>query len=535
MKQFKSSIEPQFTAILNVLLKKIGYSFSSQSVSTYMNNHPNKGTMLSLTDFLTSNGIESAAAKIDYNDLININLGVVAYLNDGKLVVIHELDDNGVVFLDDKSKKEYISKDDFLLNWDGIVVLATPKPLNLFANFKANIKPEFSITNLIAAIFLILIIGLITTNYQFLTIEINVFALVVEKLVGVMLSILLLQQTFGGQSAIGNKICGLTKNDSETETGCSKLLSSENGRLTSWVSWAELGFIYFLSTTIYLLYSGIQISEFLSILAFISILSLPFTVFSLGFQLKTKTYCVLCLMVVCSLWIEVLLTWKYFDYHSIALKSFYLLGYIGIIVTLLWFLFRKIYHGYSLLNLVNLRFNKFKFDLKVFEALSSSGKLAEVESTDPVMTFGNELAKLELLIISNPYCQPCSYAHQVLEELLHKYPQHFKLKIIMPYTERDNDNRKEVVENFLNSYLLEEKYITQEKIGSWFRLKVKSTLNLDSIEIRRNEIFEGYAKYYKSYMERTGIFYTPAIFINGHLLPSQYDIEDIESLILLLS
>lgn len=534
MKTKKNNAENS-VSIIHAFLKKLNYSIPAQTVENYLDGHPNGDSMLAISDFLTVTEIENMAIQIDFEKLRTIDAEKLIFLQDEKFVIVEEINDNGVTIINQNSVSRFISVNEFQNIWDGIAIVATKKNVSFWDVLKSRVRFRFSIYELASLLVIFLVTGILIKNFAFLSQDLQLIGLLFSKMFGVLISILLLEQTFGKQSSISAKICGLTSNSKDVETGCSKIMKSGMGEITNWLTWAELGFIYFLSTLLYLLFSGISIGNVLQIISIISLCAIPFTIYSVGFQAFKKTYCTLCLLVVATLWCEVLFSWRYLPSSNYSLSSLFSLIYILTIVSISWALFKKLFVGFSALTSLKRKFGKFKYDQEVFKILIDNEKNPSIKDEGQVMVFGNKESRLEISIVSNPYCQPCAEAHMIFENLLQKYPDHFKLNIIMPYSQRENDNRREVVEYFLNHYLLNGKEATQKDIHRWFAASEKSAKLLGEYKIQDSEEFRNLTSYSQEFMEKTGVYFTPAIFIDGKPLPKQYELEDLESLVLLLS
>jgi hypothetical protein len=64
--------------------------------------------------------------------------------------------------------------------------------------------------------------------------------------------------------------------------------------------------------------------------------------------------------------------------------------------------------------------NSIKADEDVFETLLKKQSFYETNDCNSIIRFGNHNSPLQLTILTNPYCNPCSKMHRRVEELLHK-------------------------------------------------------------------------------------------------------------------
>lgn len=89
------------------------------------------------------------------------------------------------------------------------------------------------------------------------------------------------------------KVCtGIAKGD------CNAVLTGKQAKLFSWLSWSEVGFFYFTGCLLVLLFSANTLNNSIALIAWLNILSLPYTIFSIYYQWRVaKQWCVLCLVV----------------------------------------------------------------------------------------------------------------------------------------------------------------------------------------------------------------------------------------------
>ena len=79
--------------------------------------------------------------------------------------------------------------------------------------------------------------------------------LVILKIVGVTITILLLEHTYkkGIFVSFVARICTPSSSD-EKDSGCNKVIENENSKLFGLFSWSDLGFIYFAGSILLILY-----------------------------------------------------------------------------------------------------------------------------------------------------------------------------------------------------------------------------------------------------------------------------------------
>ncbi|RYF33435.1 MAG: vitamin K epoxide reductase family protein, partial [Cytophagaceae bacterium] len=90
--------------------------------------------------------------------------------------------------------------------------------------------------------------------------------------------------------------------NSDGKNNCNAILKSDASRITSWLSWSEVGFFYFTGSLLSLLFAPSS----LFILAWVNVMALPYTIYSLSYQYRNKTWCALCCTVQALLVLELI-------------------------------------------------------------------------------------------------------------------------------------------------------------------------------------------------------------------------------------
>ena len=104
-------------------------------------------------------------------------------------------------------------------------------------------------------------------------------------------------QSLNANNPFVKNLCSLGgKND------CNAILKSDAAKVTSWLSWSEVGFFYFFGSLLSLLLA----SSSLPLLAWLNLFALPYAIYSIAYQYRHKNWCVLCCCVQALLLLEAL-------------------------------------------------------------------------------------------------------------------------------------------------------------------------------------------------------------------------------------
>jgi uncharacterized membrane protein/thiol-disulfide isomerase/thioredoxin len=379
-------------------------------------------------------------------------------------VVLQKIEQETITYIDTEKGIITESITDFAKLWTGVTLLVEKNENSAEPNYKEDKKQEI-IENLRLPL-LLLVLGLVI-GYQAMQFTNRVsFAWLATKLVGTILSVLLLLQSLNKNSLVA-KLCSFNK-----KTDCNSLLTSPAATLFGVVSWAEIGFFYFTSGLLVILLSpqGLEALAGMKLLAFAA---LPFVAWSVWYQWKiAKVWCPLCLGVASVLAIETSLSLFTFENEVIATivsQGFMFLGFFMafFIVLVIYFYLKPFFVSATKVPKLQKELAIFKNNFDIFNSLLHQQKQINEETLPQQTILGNVEAPLTLVFVTNPDCPPCKAAKPKVDALLEQFAE--ELKVVMVYT------------------------------------------NVD-----------------KAWCNENQISFTPTFFIAGHQLPELYKVEDLQ-------
>jgi protein-disulfide isomerase len=193
-----------------------------------------------------------------------------------------------------------------------------------------------------------------------------------------------------------------------------------------------------------------------------------------------------------------------------------------------WYAVRPVITGYLKNRNIHFELARLKHDPVLFRKVISDQKHFEMPPPDLGIIFGNQDAKHTITKICNPYCKPCAKAHEELKEVLKN--NNVKLQIIFAATNDPGDRRGLPVKHFLAIAAKGDEQLTEEALDHWYlgeekeyeqfanKFRVNGELKQQDEKVERMD----------EWCRMTGIAYTPAIFVNGYLLPEPYHIPDLK-------
>ncbi|MFT6961814.1 MAG: putative membrane protein [Flammeovirgaceae bacterium] len=499
---------------MSQLLKHYLNSQSISFTNHYLNPLP-QNSLSTLSNLLFDYKIPNMTVRLEAEDLSEIPYPAIAYLADEEFVVLEKLTDNKIYYQHPKTGSVSESLAEFSEKWSGITILAEPDSNSKEPNYKANKKAEkLGVFRKSALVFIaLLILGFTIFKLQNLTFAGMAFL----KVIGIALSVLLLIAQSDQNNSLVQKLCNVSK-----KTSCQTVLDSKASKLFGWLSLSELGLVYFSGGFFVLLLSSFWVGSIqtLPFLAWLSVLALPYTLFSVYYQkFVVKQWCPLCLGVLVLLWLEFALGFQFLNlstFPTLNVPNLQLLTLGFAIPTAFWLFAKPWWQKSQQLNPTKQELNSFKMDGEVFGSLLEKSKFVETGNIAGEMVLGNLDSDHEILMITNPFCKPCAKAHKQLESLFWEFAEtvRFKFRFVSP---------SEIAQQIL---MLQNPTTQKEALAEWYA-------NSDSKSWRKKYPTKTISSEVEESLKRQAIWsethevnYTPTFFINGYELPQLYSIEN---------
>ena len=325
-----------------------------------MQKHPDYPGLLAISDVLQDFEVANNAYRLEFKDLKKVPCPYISYinLNGGEFVLITKRDDEHFYVKSDKWNNRKFTVTEFGQIFDG-VILTTEKNIDAKLGSSFNFRAHsFQKVLFITGLVLILFAGLFLSNY-FNFLNWNLFLLTIIKSAGLITSILLLVQSIDNNNPLVQKLCSTGGN----KTNCNAILLSKAAKLSSWLSWSEIGFFYFAGTWLLLLF-GIGQHFCWNALIILNLLGIPYTIYSIYYQaFVAKQWCTLCCAVQVVLWLEFAVFVMSFNKSFLPAQAHAAIPLLFICLTLpilLWATLRNILFKLKQINPLKLQLSQFK-------------------------------------------------------------------------------------------------------------------------------------------------------------------------------
>ncbi len=519
----KRAREDNTVGIIQRAVKHYGLHVIKGTVKEALKSHPDYPSFKSICDTLNEWKIENYPLRYEVNELEDLQSPYIVHFDRGGGIIgfVTDTGKDQVTYYTSYNEKRKSGRKEFIESCSGAVILLNPDERSGEKEYPAKIRNELinkSILPLALTAALIFIIYLFYNNFALggSTYSKVILPLVFTKIAGIVLSVLLILHEFEVHLSITDKLCHLSK-----ATNCNTVLHDKASKVFGWFGWADVGFIYFTGSFLFLLQS--PPGEGLSLMAILAALSIPYPIYSIYYQgFVLKKWCPMCLGVQLILVTEFVLLLPQlsrltFSFDSLT-KLLLSLLVIAIVYTL-FILFRREkmsgeMHYYKYLG--------FKKNPDILRVLLMNQPHHEIPLPEGSLIFGNRNASIRIAAFLSLHCSHCARAFEMIRNMLNENED-----ILINLLLVTSDNK--MLTTLYNNNMQGKEAESLELLEQWFnadpysRTKITEGLCIPEDSDLSREVNEESTRLFKEY----NVMGTPTFFINGYKLPAQYEIDDL--------
>lgn len=500
-------------------LKAGGMRISGKFVKKRMLSHSEYPALTALIDTLDELQVRYTAARIGPEQLEQIDVPFLAHMNTG----------DGEDFLlqyPHRLKGEVLTA--FLSAWNGVVLyLEAGTAANSVVNdaLLASVDHDRKRWKMMGGTMAVLF-----SLFSILYFDSWAFSLSLLCLTGIFICSQILLRQQGGSSRFLEQFCGDKPGGS-----CDKILASGELPFVKGIGLGDVGLIYF--TGILVFVSALLLNtnnvEGYTLLFLPATGGVVFSFYSLWYQRwVAKSWCKLCLAVLVVLWVQAVLQVIFFTRHTTAIPSagIVILFFCCMTIAGSWLLVKPMLARLNELDTLDIQLMSWKRKPGVFLHLLSQQPSADMQPWPDDLFTGNAAASLQLMIVCNPYCSPCSATHRQLNTLQAIYPGQVGLTLRFMVNGDMSNDRTRAVNKLVNAYRIH----GMTAIDSWFEGIQGEEWDRRYLPDGPGTVNEDLLRRYAGWCLEAGIDRTPTIFLNGYQLPVEYGIPQLQLLLPLI-
>ena len=504
--------------ILENFLDALDISYTKRFTRNLFEEHPHKNNMYGLKKMLDVYGVNTLGVYVEKKKLSELNFPCILHTH-GDFVIGLSCDANTIKFLQ-HGKETTLTHDVFSKTWTGNALVVQKTTNATEPDYKEHQRDELisfvKAYSIPVMLVLAVIIGLVG-NWE----SINIFEIIriLLSCSGIFVCAMLMEKQLYGESRYGDRVCSLFHH-----ADCSSVLDGPMAKVFG-ISWSEIGLGYF-AANILLLVLIPSSSEFVTVINWIAML---YGIWSIYYQwCVAKSWCVLCIIVQTIIWaMGIIAAMPYFTTPFMFSLIYSLQSCIVFTISIV------AVHQYAsafttekeCVHAVQ-RYRALKANGDVAKALIEKSEYHETTLSDSSIIFGNPNAKIRLTLLSNPHCNPCARMHKRVERLLSMKEKEICVQYIFSsFNETLEDSSRYLIYCYISNHIDE----ALRKLASWYakdKFDYERILK-NNVEHLHTEEIENEMEKHRNWRNRTSITATPTILVNGHILPKEYEVEDL--------
>lgn len=508
--------------ILKDFLQELNIPYTRSFVNKLFNEHPHRDNMLGIHQMLDVYGVSTTGVRVERKELEALPFPCIVHVPGG-FVVVREVTTSKVTYVwNGKTTESGLS--DFQQRRTGNALVLD--------NWREAAEPDYALHQkgqlleyvewglAILALLFLLISGL---YLQEVGKSYLLYLFFGSGWLGLCLSLLLLQKQLFQESTIGDRVCSIFH-----QSDCNQILFSEKSKIGKYC-WSEIGVAFFL---VFLFFSAF-VSSSLPALSFVSWCAMGYGVWSIYYQgVVARQWCVLCVLVQVVLWMNGVTAAACFISEPLhfswwLLYQVALFGSAFFVCLVMLHQFTEALSVKKQLMQQTYRYKALKSKKEVFEALLEKSESYEVSSADSSVFLGNPEAPLTVTVLTNPHCNPCARMHARLEKVLKEAHGRIAVQYIFSSF---NEELKDSCRFLIAAYQQLEAHEVMHLYSQWYesgKYEVSAFLKKWPNVFTRNPDVEMELKHHEAWRERSGFTATPTLLVNGRILPSEYNVEDL--------
>ncbi|MDI9338043.1 MAG: vitamin K epoxide reductase family protein [Alphaproteobacteria bacterium] len=506
--------------LLLTYLKLLRIKFNRSTVINFLNYHPYNPSLLSFTDLLDHFKISNQAIRINKNSFPKIPTPFIAKTSssEGDFCLVTKIHENTITYTNEKQQTLVTELIKFYKQYSGVVLIAEKNENSQEPNYNQN-KFNYYFSRFKLYGLLVIIIILLGNSQFFNHTHLNLLPILILKIVGVFISIILLIQSLQINNKFIAKFCS-----THSGNGCENILNSNASKIfNGFISWSEIGFVYFASTLTFLLINPVNSNSLVFVLG---ILCLPFTFYSIYYQSYiAKKWCKLCILIQILFWLETItcIVFNPTITLNINFSSITIYLFITIFITFIWLVLKPLFLNLNENKKLKLNLQKFTTDYTIFSIVLKENPLVSKLNDDYKLILGKANASNELIIVFNPFCTPCLVNHNQLEKSFLNDTSNIKLSFVI----MSDKAGVPIQEAMINTYL-QNSSLFLKCLRDWFSQKYSFNNFLKIYNAPYTTLTKDFILHQNQWLIDNEISQTPSIYYNNYSFPFQYSYENLK-------
>lgn len=514
--------------IVTSLLKELNVPFTQGYLRGYLSRLPLNNSLWAIHKVLNHYGLPNSSMRIDRKeDISALSVPFIAQTNRG-LVTVRAVGPESVEYTDAMERHHRATRADFIKSFTGVVMRCKADADSAEPDIRRHVRAQrwrYAATVLtvpcLAFVASVGVSGMPQPAYAG-------YASVVLTAIGFGLSFMLAKKHLHIPSRTAEKLCGIVGNgkcDAPDSGGHSQIM------LPGRIDLSEAGMAFFGVNLIACLAFP---SATAAIIIYPLLLALPLSIWSIAWQMKHRSWCPLCVMVMTVIWCLISLTLATRPFAAPSAALIIPLATIGCAYWAVLQGIHRLYTGYESYIRREAEtdgLHRMKFDRAIWTPLiEASGPAHPVTGPQASsLIFGQKDPGMPLItIVGNPFCAPCARMHRRVRQLL---DAGFALQYVYTYFNHDlAPVNKQIVACYFErgadeTWRLLTEWYEGDRERHIFNPANAAPMSAETEKRTVDELIK-----HDKWIELTGISATPTVLIDGKPIPPHYIPEDLLNL-----
>lgn len=517
--------------LLVLFCKELGFRIAKHTILDEVEKHPDSNSLLAISEILNHLGIPNAGFNLTLDEFLNFDIPFpfIAHTKENEFLIINSIDTIQVRATRSSGQRIVLELSEFTETFSGNFLLVDKQTIGYKngGDFFGETLEKFRFPLLFSLGALVLTVILCNCRPILFTLKWYQIAIVSIKLMGLLITVLLLIYKFDQDNKVIKSLC-----QSDDGDACATIINANGANITSFLSWSEVGFFYFIGTLLIFLFffERTGVGQALIIL---NISCLPFTFFSVYYQWRlAKRWCKLCMAVQIALWGEFLMSFGHFgNYKGIEPSTVLLLLSLLMLPVVVWYIFKPLIENYVESSNLREHLAEFKYNESVFETLQASQVQRHLLPDQDVIVLGDINAQTTITVVASPVCDPCAETHQWINKIISANDD-IKVQLVFFTPPDPNMLSTEVASHVLKLKAAYGDVKANEALEMWYTghsKEVKHWKNTYVLPV--SDVKSNLTHTHRMWCSTNEVVVTPTIYVNGRLLSNLYNWDEINYLI----
>lgn len=300
---------------------------------------------------------------------------------------------------------------------------------------------------------------------------------------------------------------------------CNEVLKSKGANIAG-IGIGELSWMYF--TTMFF-FTAVCPKEFHLLAALSVFIAIAFTLYSVIYQIFfIRKACLFCMLTTFSVWLTAVALYiirNNFEWRF-SIRILFSMIAVSTICVIFWIQAKALVSSDKEKHFLKNKLSGLLNPITFQKLLALKPKVRTMIHPDIALHNSADSTKDRLMVVVNPNCKACAKVHRHIREI----SADISISLVI-YT---NDRLSvHIAQTILSAYLSEGWDRAIYLLEVWF--EVQEIPDVEKYEL--NDTAQLLWRQQQEYCERNNISHTPAVIINGHYMPSVYQLEELKYLL----